>query len=258
MSRPILAFAASLLLAAVTVSAGPVTPVPTIEPEPPSGSPWQFEILPYLWAVNLDGTVGVLGTTSQIDVGFDDILDNLDFAGSLLAGVRYDRFGLLVDAEYVKVSPSFETPGPFFSRTDLTMEQILVDLKASYRIWESDRGWLDLAAGARYMHLDLDISFQPGIAPGFGLSGNEGWWDTIGGLRARFNLTRVVYLTALADVGGGGSDITWQALGGIGFQLTRNIDLRLVYRYLKVDYASGGFTYDVATQGLGLGLGLQF
>lgn len=221
-------------------------------------SPWSFEFTPYLWAANIDGTVGVGDITSSVDVGFDDILDNLDMAFAAHFGVRYNRFGAFVDFTYVEISPSFETPGPLFSRSDVRLKTASLDLKGSYRLYETDRVWLDLLAGARYYNQDISIEQQPGLAAGRRASGGEGWWDAVAGFRGQFSITDKWFLTYLADVGGGSSDLTWQALGGIGYRFNERLQATFVYRYMDYDYSSDDFIYNASTQGIGLGLGINW
>ena len=50
----------------------------------------------------------------------------------------------------------------------------------------------------------------------------ENWFDPFIGLRGRYNLTKALYLTAETDVGGFGigSEITCQAYGALGLQIT--------------------------------------
>ena len=134
----------------------------------------------------------------------------------------------------------------------------MVDPKLTYRIAEWDRGWLEVIGGARYLNMDLDITQQPGLLPRLQVAGTESWWDAVGGIRARHFLNDRLYLMCLADVGGGSSDVTWQVLAGIGYQLNERTNLNLAYRYLSYDYANGGFLYDVDTQGIGLGLGISW
>ena len=225
---------------------------------PVDENPWAFELSPYFWFANLKGTVGVGGTNSDIDVGIDDIFDNLDFAFATSGGVRYKRVGLFADFMYLKITPSFETPGPAFGRTDLSLEQTLLDLKGTYRVVESDRGWLDLLVGARYMKMDLGLTLQPGLAALQSASGSESWWNAVAGVRARYDLSDRFFLTGLADVGGGSSDLTWQALGGVGYQITDRTHFTAGYRYMVDDYTKGGFKYDVKTRGAYIELGLTW
>jgi opacity protein-like surface antigen len=159
---------------------------------------------------------------------------------------------------YLKITPSFETPGPAFGRTDLSLEQTLLDLKGTYRIVESDKGWVELLVGARYNQMDIGLTLQPGLSPLQSASGTEGWWDAVGGLRARYNLSDRLFLTGLADVGGGSSDLTWQAMAGVGYQFNERTHLTAGYRYMDYDYESSDFKYDVDTRGAYLELGFTW
>ena len=260
MKKPlyILAFV-GFTLPAVIAGEAPIGPEPkqvAYSPPPASETPWEFELNPYFWFANLKGTVGVGGTYSDIDVGIDDIFDNLDFAFATSGGIRYNRVGLFADFLYLKVTPSFEQPGPLFGRTDLSLEQTLLDLKGTYRIAESDRGWVDLLVGARYMKMDLGLTLQPGLAPLQSAAGTEDWWDAVGGLRARYDLTDRLFLTGLADVGGGSSDLTWQVMGGVGYQISERVQFTAGYRYMEYDYTNRDFKYDVDTRGAYVELGL--
>jgi hypothetical protein len=229
------------------------------EPQMPElDNPWSFEFTPYLWAANIEGTVGVGGITSAVDLGFDDILDNLDFAFAAHFGARHNRIGGFVDFTYVEISPSFETPGPLYKRTDLRMKTTILDLKGTYRLYETDRVWLDLIGGARYYDQDISIKLQPGTAAGRGASGGEGWWDAVAGFRGRYFLTDKWFLSYMADVGGGSSDLTWQALAGVGYQFNEKLQATVIYRYMSYDYSSDDFIYDADTQGIGVGVGIRW
>lgn len=225
---------------------------------PPAEDPWAFELVPYGWLANLKGTVGVGGLSSSVDVPFSDILDELDMVLAGVFSVRKGRFGLLADFMYLEVSPSFDTPGPVFSRGDLRLKQTMLDLRGTYRVVETSNTFLDLSLGARYMDLDLDLTFRPGLAPKTSASGSEGWWDVVGGVRGQYAFTDRWFLTYSADIGGGSSDLTWQAMGGIGYRVTDNVHVTAAYRYLDYDYSNGDFKYDLVTQGIGLGLGFRW
>jgi hypothetical protein len=89
---------------------------------------------------------------------------------------------------------------------------------------------------------------------------SEDWFDPYIGIGGRYNLSKAFYLTAKVDVGGfgAGSDITTQASAAVGCQPTRNIYSELGYRYLYVNYDSGGFLYKTSTQGIQLTTGIFF
>ena len=66
-------------------------------------------------------------------------------------------------------------------------------------------------------------------------------------------------LYAKADLGGGGSKFTWQALGGAGYDLGSCCTLTAAYRYLDVDYEKyGSFLYNVHLNGPAVGMTFRF
>ena len=65
------------------------------------------------------------------------------------------------------------------------------------------------------------------------------------------------FLPYYADVGGGGSDFTWQASAGIAFKAARWADIALVYRYLAWDIG-GDVIEDIDFSGPALGVVFRF
>jgi len=204
------------------------------------------------WAASLKGNIGVAGRTSSIDVGFDDIVDNLDaaFAGGF--GFQKGKWGLLTEVFWLKVSTDAPTPGSLFKRADIGVEQVMVDGHISYRFFEcpQGKGHLDVIGGARYMYMDTTLGFVPGAAPRrINVGGSESWWDAYGGIKGRYDINDKWFLPFRGDVGGGDSSLVWQAIAGVGYQFDSGFDMRLAYRYMSYDYSGGGFTYDVETHG---------
>jgi len=91
-------------------------------------------------------------------------------------------------------------------------------------------------------------------------SGNETWVDPIIGLSGRVELGNGFALQAEGDVGGFGlvSDIDWQVLGTLQYEVADSITLDAGYRYLAVDYKNGGFLLDVALSGPIVGASTRF
>jgi hypothetical protein len=93
-----------------------------------------------------------------------------------------------------------------------------------------------------------------------GFSLTEYWTDPYIGIGGRYNLSKAFYLTGKADVGGfgAGSDVTVQAYGALGCQVTRSIYSELGFRYLYYDFDDGGFLYKVSTYGPQITAGIIF
>jgi opacity protein-like surface antigen len=221
---------------------------------------WQFSLTPYFWAAGLDGDVGVGGRTASVDVGFNDIADALDMGALLTFEAQKQRWGLLLDAIYLKLSTDEATPGPLFSNVDLGVKQTVLEGDIAYRVIEQERGGLDVLAGVRYWNLDTELDFGAGLLPGVELSQNKDWVDPVVGVRYVTPLTERWSLRLRGDIGGFGvsSDFTWQAFAGVGYDLSDRFSVAFGYRHLDVDFEDDGFTFDVATSGPALGASIRF
>jgi hypothetical protein len=82
-------------------------------PPPPSASPWEFEFSPYFWLANMKGTMAVGGVKSPVSIGFDDILEELDFAFMATGGVAVRQLeGRVCPTKNVRYHGDMErTPG---------------------------------------------------------------------------------------------------------------------------------------------------
>ena len=91
----------------------------------------------------------------------------------------------------------------------------------------------------------------------------DDWFDPVIGLRGRFNLNKVFYLTAESDVGGFGigSDVAVQVQAALGCQITRHIRAEAGYRYYYDDFrdeSADGFLYQVSFHGAQINVALTF
>jgi hypothetical protein len=57
---------------------------------------------------------------------------------------------------------------------------------------------------------------------------------------------------------GASSDVTWDVMGGVGYQYSDSVSFNLGYRALGVDYDHDGFVYDIVQQGPILGAVFRF
>jgi hypothetical protein len=86
------------------------------------------------------------------------------------------------------------------------------------------------------------------------------WVDPYVGFRGRVNLTDKIYLGARGDIGGFGvgSDLTWQAFGGLGYAITDSIVIEGGWRHLDIDYEHDDFIFDMAFSGAVFGVDISF
>ncbi len=64
---------------------------------------WQFKLTPYVWAVGLDGDMVVKGTPIELDLDFDELLDDVEFAGQVHFGAKKGDWSFVVDTTIVKI-----------------------------------------------------------------------------------------------------------------------------------------------------------
>ena len=227
-----------------------------------SAGAWQFEVTPYLWGAGMKGDVqaGNLPRT-QVDMGFADILQNLDFGIMGAFEARRDRWGFLLDAIYMKVSDAgTASQGPLTVTADATFKQKMFAGAVAYRVSEGPTR-VDLIGGARYSKLRVKAVIDASL---FGLAGrtertaNQSWTDAYVGIRVQAPIAERWTFVGYADAGGGGSDSTWQAAAGAQYALSKDATVNFGYRYLSVDYNKGGFLYDMDSAGLYLGASFRF
>lgn len=232
------------------------------EPSPWDGVPlslWDYSYTPYGWLSGLEGAAGVGGQSVNLDVGFDDVLDALDVVWMQTFEMRKGRFGLLSDFMYVKLSTSAPLRGVVSSGADFEIRQLMLGFYGAYRILENDRTTVDLVAGTRYLWVKESLTLLPGSAGGpFAGTASRAWWDGVGGVRANHALSDRFFLSFYGDIGGGGSDLTWQLFGAMGYKVCPNASLLAGYRYLSYDYEDGGFIYDIDTKGPIIGMSIAF
>lgn len=249
-AKPILT---ALVLTGLPALAGPPPPVTPMPPPPAEDTGWQFRVAPYLWAQGLDGTIGVRGLEGDVNVGFDDIASDLDFAFMGAFEARHGRWSILTDVNYAELGQDFDPQGGMLSDADFKMQQFVGNVTLNYRVLENDRTAVDLYAGTRLNWIDVDIDVE-GVKGGeASRSGDEAWADAIVGVRFQTSLGGPWFFRAGGDIGAGGSDFTWQAMGLVGYKLTDSCNIGLGYRGLGTDYQNGGFTYDITAHGPVLG-----
>jgi hypothetical protein len=228
---------------------------------------WTFRIMPYLWAAGIsgEGTGGRGLPTFDIDKGFDDVIGDLDFAFMGSFEAQRGRFGLIADVIYLDVSSSASTPfGLIFSKVHANLSSFVGTAYGGYRFFETERAGFDVLAGARLFSLDLDLDFEAGrFGRDRSFDSSSTWADPVIGVRGRIEVGDGFFVNAAADVGGFGlsSDITWQALGTVGYSFNENWEVRAGYRYLAVDYPYLGersIDLDVAFSGPIIGVGYRW
>jgi opacity protein-like surface antigen len=210
---------------------------------------WVVDASIYILGAGMDGTVGIGGNEADINVGFSDVLENLEMGGMGSLRVARGLWAFTTEVIYMGLGAS---KGPF----NVDVDQWMVEPSASFRV--SDR--FETIVGVRYMNLSAEIRGPFGRNP----SGTQDWWDPFVGARLTLPIGEHVDFNFRADIGGFdvGSELAWQAFPFFSWKLSPRSSLQAGYRWLDVDYDEGSdpgdFKYDVLTQGFQAGATFRF
>lgn len=152
-----LAFTLALLTAAASF-AGDTGKKVVVPPEPEDR--WKFLLAVPGWMAGVEGTVGLDGVNSNVDVGFDTILPKIDMIWATRAEVSKGRFGVLGELIYLSLSDGQGTD-TVVQKVDLRVDEYLADFTLRYRVIEGPRGYVDVLAGVRYTNMYNAVSLRP-------------------------------------------------------------------------------------------------
>ena len=227
-----------------------------VETTPLPPDDWYFsgQINGWLPQMSMRFTDEALGINNNIFVGFDDIINNLNWIVEMGVDVRYKRFGFMPDITAAEISGAGYTPGPFFRQSDITATMVNVNLPVYYRLVDKEHYGMDLVGGARYFSQDVTLNLRGGPL-GTALGGrvssenNFSVWDGFVGARVEHDVTDKLFYWIYGDVGAGDSDLTWQVWANLGYRFTENLSLAAGYRYLVWDVADGPRDLDLTISG---------
>ena len=248
--------------------------------EKPAFGEWKVTVMPYLWALGLNGATTTKGEIIATNLSFIDMLTKtssppLEFATRIEA--RNGPFAAYVDYFWsqLRASGSALVLRSPLNGIDLTADatghlkfsvKAILEAGGAYELarWSNGGGSytaVDAIAGLRYWNISADTTLDAigtlNVAA-LGLtqvgqrakaaSGDLNWVDPLVGVRVRQQLASGDEFQLKGDIGGfgAGSKISWQAVGGYvhNFQFNGlNCQSMIGYRALEVDYSKGSGAY---------------
>ena len=219
----------------------------------PDSSDWTFTGAAYLWASGLEGSTGVLGYPPvDIDLSFSDILEKLDGALMGAGEFRNGAFSVGLDVTYASLSANVDTPfGIAANDVDITAKTFMGTAALGYSVIDTGTANLDVIAGGRLWSVSNEFDFNGGILGGTRASDEATWLDPLFGAKFRAGISENLYVSGWGMIGGFGvaSDMMWDVMGGIGYNVSDTFSVFGGYRAVSVDYNDDGFVYDVVQQG---------
>lgn len=209
---------------------------------------WDWHIAPYLWTVNIDGSLSVGPLSQDVDMSFSDILSDFDVGGSVLAGLGRGNHAFYVDYTYIRLKPdptALPTP-PFPGGSTLSSKMTINIFEPAYhyRFGGAD-GHYALVLGARY--LDIEMRMTPDVAfpeplPELPITDNDpfevgpSWWDYFVGIKTNHAISQNWDFSFYGTIGGGDSDLPWTLQGMFARRFSNDNRLGLGVRVWGIDF----------------------
>ncbi len=212
---------------------------------------WHFKFTPYLWIAGVSGRGGIGDLSVNIDSSItdDNVKLNAGFMGTFEA--RRNKLIFATDLQYSNLGTENLTPGPLFSNASADFKTFVLDPEVGYRLAANEEKgrFIDVLGGVRYWHLRADLKFDEGILSARSATGSRYWVDGVAGVRGTAALSRKLFVSGKADLGGGGSKLTYQLFGGAGIRIGERTSLIAGYRHLHVNYDRDNFLFDMSLAG---------
>jgi hypothetical protein len=224
-------------------------------PAPSSPPGWQFSITPYAWLPGLTGTVQTplprVGDRSM-QLGSGTVITDLSTVPVMVAGeARYGRFALVGDIFYAGLQQDIQTRDQLFQGGHTRLTSTIGTILGMVEVLDTPRQSLEVGAGTRIWDIGMKVSLNPGLLPGVIQKRSLTWADPLLAARYHAALSPAFGVSLYGDIGGfgAGSQLTWQAIGSVDYDLTSSTTLRAGWRYLRVDRTRGSIGVDVGFNG---------
>jgi len=232
--------------------------------QPAKAAGWDYDLGVYLWALGMDGSMTVKGQESDVDIGFSDIVDNLEMAFSthFEANKRDSNWAWFFDLYWAGLGNDIEQPQGKFD-----MDMAYVEAAGAYNTSRD----FQLFAGFRYVSMDLELNFMPDVLPPptppgipTKFEGDQSWTDLMIGGRLKKDLGERWRFWGRADLAGfgltDGTDLTWNLVLLGQVKVAKRVGLLLGYRWLDIDYENKDdlFALDVRQEGPILAVSYSF
>lgn len=236
--------------AAALLGASAIAGIATVAPAQAAENVWKGEITPYLWTVGVDGDVTVGDREVSVDVGFDDVLDVTDAAGSVLGVLQYGRLVFWGQVDYLSVSTDELDNAP--ARGSLDSDSTIATLAVGYKFGDPNGKTYDLMIGARRISLENTLELN-GIGR---FEREQDFTDAVVVFRPSIPLSQRWRFNPTLSFGTGDSEKTYEMWPQLQYRAMDHLALRLGYRRLFYDIeGDSGNKFDASFSGWIIGVG---
>jgi hypothetical protein len=272
----------SIFSAALTLAMALVAAAPAFAEDLTAGE-WKFRAQIYGWFPTLSGETtfpaSTGGGTTNLDV--EDYLDNLRFVFMGSFEARKGKLGVLTDYIYLDFDAEkggsrdltfsgplglVNIPADASADVNLRLRGWAWSLLGTYAFVEKPDYEMQFLGGLRYLKIDTTVDWRfrgnIGSLPEFAVSGastvKPDVWDAVIGAKGRMKLGDGNWFAPYyLDVGTGQSDLTWQAMVGVGYAFSWG-EVLGAYRHLDYDFGSDGGMKNLSFSGPAIALGFRW
>ena len=236
-----IALATSLTLAQGSTD---TSPIPKVSDE------WRFEVTPYLWGTGIRGTANLNNSLAKsADMSTSNVLSNLKSGAMIAAEAHKGKWGIMGDLVSATLQNSGSVPvltpdGRATIGDKVTVQQTILTGAFSYTLANTKDAYVDALLGVRAIDVTATLGLTvEGTAIKRSISKKTSTVDPIIGAKGRYRIADSTwYIPFYGDIGSGGgtTNLTWQAMAGIGKTFNKVVDASLSYRALYYDMKDGG------------------
>lgn len=241
---------------------------------------WQWRATVYGWLPDIEGKTafrtGAGGPTLTIDAS--TLVDNLDFTFQAGLQVRKGEWGAFTDLIYldegaarsgvrdITIGPAALPSGASYDLV-YDMKSWIWTVAGTYNLASSDAHTVDVLFGARMLDIDQALAWtaqgeigpiEPPARSGSGEISLKNW-DAVVGVKglSRLGSEGRWVVPWYVDLGTGDTDLTVQALAGIGYSFGWG-EVLAAWRYLDYDLAGGDAVTDLNFSGPLVGVAIDW
>jgi hypothetical protein len=224
-------------------------------PKQPTPGRFNIDSVSYLWFSGVHGNATLLDNNYGFKASADDLLKHARFGLTHAFDVRYKRILLTDDIMYMALTDTKSVTLRFPNVPTITGQDLLrlvvFTQKVGYRVIDKPKLKADFLTGFRFWHFGNSLTVRP-ATPQFNIVyKSTNWTDPLVGGRIIMPLSPKMSFTAAGDVGGWGtgSQLEYQIVGGLNYQLKPKWNLTAGYRYLYFDLGQYPVVTKVAMSG---------
>ncbi len=207
---------------------------------------WKSSASLYMFGAGISGETATQG---EIDIPFEDIIDNLEMA--FMANISFHNGKWGIESDFIYMNLGNEIDDNILINS-FDFSSWVITPMVTYNLLDSNQLNINLLIGARY------FSMEPAIN---NLTTSGDIWDAMVGIKGKYNINDRWFIPFHADIGGGDSDVTWQLFSGIGYRYD-NIDIIAGYRHIDwsfdENHPAGDLFNDIAISGPMIGAKFNF